>query len=145
VKEGDYNGYNLVVGHLCRKGFAHVSNRGSNKKTVKAIEGAGVFGTSNGCFGDWWKVRRGCTKIEEHLESLRQSTNPQLVANWSFDNVLLDDEKAPREELPMTGLGEDIEMPNSSIYVKPFSRVCVVCLSLFPFFTLLSLLLDPII
>ena len=118
VKEGDYNGYNLVVGHLSDKdeGFAHVSNRGSNRKTVRAISGDGVFGksdavtfqsialaslwqwtkteteteissfslsfvkpigTSNGCFGDWWKVERGCTKIEQHLASLRQSSKAE--------------------------------------------------------------------
>ncbi|QDZ19909.1 hypothetical protein HOP50_03g24260 [Chloropicon primus] len=121
VRQEDYSGYNLVVGDLTTSDFAHVSNRKCSG--VSPLERGKALGTSNGQFGAWWKVRRGCSMLEEGFPSRAASKDwAKEVSDWMFGTVLLDGQKAPKEELPQTGFGDDIETLNSSIYVRPFKR-----------------------
>jgi len=61
--------------------------------------------------------------LEEGFPSRAASKDwAKEVSDWMFGTVLLDGQKAPKEELPQTGFGDDIETLNSSIYVRPFKR-----------------------
>ena len=131
-----YRGYNLFVGKLGGQGknpdFAHVSNRGMKSEGgVQVMRSGGVWGISNGPLGSWWKVRKGCEKIKRDLPAaleervkmkMKKAVTGQVLSDWIFDNVLMDGERAPEDQVPETGLGLDIELPNSSIYVEPFER-----------------------
>lgn len=101
----DYNGFNLIVGDL--NGLAYLSNY---KNGIELLAD-GVYGLSNGLLdSNWPKVVRGKEKFKEHLAA-------DATAEIFFE-MLRDEERAPDDQLPDTGLDVARERALSSMFIK---------------------------
>jgi uncharacterized protein with NRDE domain len=101
-----YNGFNLVVGTPDE--LYYYSNY---KQGIERIP-AGLHGLSNHLLNTPWpKVERGIEKMQSTLTS--KSIEPTKL----FD-VLYDDQTAPKEKLPDTGVDKERELVLSSIFIK---------------------------
>jgi uncharacterized protein with NRDE domain len=106
-KGKEYNGFNLICGELQGDLFYY----GNYQEDIRQIE-PGVHGLSNALLDTPWpKVEKGKQKLEEVMNRDR------LKENMLFD-VLYDDVKAPREVLPDTGVGMQMEEMLSPIFIK---------------------------
>lgn len=109
ISEDDraYNGYNLLLGD--REGLYYHSNRLPGSEVY--IE-PGVHGLSNSFLDvPWPKVSKGKKRLVDCLKSGR--IEPEAL----FD-ILSDEELAPDDELPHTGVTYEREKMLSSIFVK---------------------------
>ncbi|NLM45832.1 MAG: NRDE family protein [Firmicutes bacterium] len=109
ISEDDsaYNGYNLLLGDM--EGLYYHSNRLPGSEVY--IEPS-VHGLSNSFLDvPWPKVSKGKKRLEDCLKNGR--TGPEAL----FD-ILSDDEPAPDDELPHTGVTYEREKMLSSIFVK---------------------------
>ncbi|MGI5971105.1 MAG: NRDE family protein [Oscillospiraceae bacterium] len=105
--DGAYNGYNLLLGDM--DGLYYHSSRlpGSEVK----IE-PGVHGLSNSFLDvPWPKVKKGKKRLEDCIMSGK-------VDHEALFDILSDDELAPDDELPHTGVTYEREKMLSSIFVK---------------------------
>lgn len=101
-----YNGFNLVAGSPDE--LYYYSNY---KQGVEKIP-SGLHGLSNHLLNTPWpKVERGIEKLKIILAS-KEVTPAKL-----FD-VLYDDQAAPKEKLPHTGVGQERELVLSSMFIK---------------------------
>jgi uncharacterized protein with NRDE domain len=105
--DGAYNGYNLLLGDM--DGLYYHSNRLPGSEVH--IE-PGVHGLSNSLLDvPWPKVEKGKKRLEDCV--LSGNIEPEALFN-----ILSDDEPAPDEELPHTGVSYRWEKILSSIFVK---------------------------
>jgi uncharacterized protein with NRDE domain len=101
----EYNGFNLIVADKDKIGYL------SNYKEGIEILSDGIYGLSNGLLdSNWPKVIRGKEKFIAKLQG--NVTTAEL-----FD-VLLDEERAPDDQLPKTGLDIERERAVSAIFIK---------------------------
>lgn len=101
-----YNGFNLIVGSAAE--LYYYSNY---KGGVEKIE-SGLHGLSNHLLDTPWpKVTRGIEKMKTLLASTK--IDPVKL----FD-LLYDDQRAPDEKLPDTGVGLERERMLSSMFIK---------------------------
>ena len=101
-----YNGFNLVVGSPDE--LYYYSNY---KKGIEKLP-SGLHGLSNHLLNTPWpKVERGVEKMKSILIS--EEVDPAKL----FD-VLYDDQPAPQEKLPNTGVGQERELVLSSMFIK---------------------------
>lgn len=101
-----YNGFNLVVGSPDE--LYYYSNY---KQGIEKIP-PGLHGLSNHLLNTPWpKVERGVEKMKSMLDS--KEVEPAKL----FD-VLYDDQPAPKEKLPDTGVGQERELVLSSMFIK---------------------------
>jgi len=101
-----YNGFNLVVGTPDE--LYYYSNY---KQGIERIP-AGLHGLSNHLLNTPWpKVERGIEKMKSTL------TSKSIELTKLFD-VLYDDQPAPKEKLPDTGVGQERELVLSSMFIK---------------------------
>lgn len=101
-----YNGYNLIVGDANE--MYYQSNYGNSYEKIFD----GVHGLSNHLLNTpWFKVERGIKKLRDHIQIDR------IVPEHLF-SVLFDDIKAPKENLPDTGLPIEKEFQISSMFIK---------------------------
>src|SRR5882762_5340586 len=102
----DYNGFNLVLGDAAR--LFYFSNYGQG---ILKIED-GFHGLSNHLLDTPWpKV----TRVKEKFESLLAA--PKLRPGTLLD-ALYDEQRAPAQELPNTGVGLEWEQALSSMFIK---------------------------
>ncbi len=105
-KSNAYNGFNLVVGTPDE--LHYYSNY---KNGVEKIP-EGLHGLSNHLLNTPWpKVKRGMDKVANVIQS--KTVKPEKL----FD-VLYDEQRAPDNELPDTGLDLERERALSSIFIK---------------------------
>ena len=107
AKQGHkYNGFNLVVGYPDE--LYYYSNY---KEGIERVP-EGIHGLSNHLFNTPWpKVIRGKEKFANAIEST--IVDPQEL----FD-LLYDEQIAPDEQLPDTGIGLERERALSSMFIK---------------------------
>lgn len=107
IKNGkQYNGYNLLVGNADELWY-----HSNYKKGIQKLD-AGFYGISNHLLETPWpKVIRGKQKLGPVLE------NPLVQLDEIFD-ALYDDQEAPTEQLPNTGLAMERERALSSMFIK---------------------------
>lgn len=102
----EYNGFNLVVGYPDE--LYYYSNY---KEGIERVP-EGIHGLSNHLFNTPWpKVIRGKEKFANAIEST--IVDPQEL----FD-LLYDEQIAPDEQLPDTGIGLERERALSSMFIK---------------------------
>ncbi len=101
----EYNGFNLIIGDSNRLGYL------SNYKKGIEILTDGIYGLSNGLLdSNWPKVNRG---KDEFVSRLSQDMNAE-----SLFEMLYNEERAPDEQLPDTGLDLERERAVSSMFIK---------------------------
>jgi uncharacterized protein with NRDE domain len=102
----DFNGFNLIAGDV--DALWYYSNYGDSITHL----GTGTFGLSNHLLDTPWpKVKRGKAHFERILAS------GEVTAENLF-SLLLDEEIAPDETLPATGLPLERERALSSMFIK---------------------------
>lgn len=102
-----YGGFNLLVGDT--QDLFYLSNHG-----YRGVEGVppGVHALSNGALGDEWpKTRRAA-------QALSLAIGPADIKTERLFKLLADDAPAPPEQLPDTGIGEDMERLLSPVFVQ---------------------------
>ncbi|MGM0545778.1 MAG: NRDE family protein, partial [Bacteroidota bacterium] len=101
-----FMGFNLLVGSLDELGYY------SNQSDKILFLDKGIYGLSNHLLETPWpKVRRAKYKLEDVMRNQEISTDPL------FD-LLADDQEAPEEKLPDTGIPKDMEKKVSPIFIK---------------------------
>lgn len=101
-----YNGFNLLAGTVDE--LFYYSNYADGLKSL----GAGTYGLSNHLLDTPWpKVVRGKSKFQSAIDL------PSLEPDKLFD-FLYDDQKAPDDQLPDTGIGLERERALSSMFIK---------------------------
>jgi uncharacterized protein with NRDE domain len=101
-----YNGFNLVVGNLHEA--AYLSNYAEGMVAL----GPGFYGLSNALLDTPWpKLVKGKKKLMPLLLTGSMETEKIFMA-------LRDEERAPDERLPQTGIGLERERALSSIFIK---------------------------
>lgn len=102
----EYNGFNLLTGTVDELYYF------SNYKTGIEKLRPGIYGLSNHLLDTPWpKVQRGKKKFREIL----QNTVVQPKVMFEF---LYDDQRAPDDQLPDTGIGLERERALSSMFIK---------------------------
>ena len=102
-----YNGFNLITGHMDR--LMYYSNQ---KKSPVDIE-PGIHGLSNHLLDTPWpKVRKAKSDLEELLHERDE------VDKESLFELLKYDQPAPDDELPDTGISQELERAVSPIFIK---------------------------
>jgi uncharacterized protein with NRDE domain len=105
-KAATYNGFNLLVGTT--EEFFYLSNY---KAGINKIE-SGLYGLSNHLLETPWpKVSRGKQKLAQLLKT--ETISSQLLFEFLYDN-----ERAPDDQLPDTGIGLERERALSSMFIK---------------------------
>ncbi|PIE43146.1 MAG: hypothetical protein CSA50_06635 [Gammaproteobacteria bacterium] len=118
-----YAGFNLVLKD--RQGMHYLSNRlggqaGSDPDNKRLIElKPGIYGLSNHLLDTPWpkveKSKRGFTRI---IDSAIQA-GKEIPAIWAEITTLFTDHSpAPEHQLPATGVGKEIELLLSPIFIK---------------------------
>lgn len=102
-----YNGYNLVVGHVnALKVYNNVNN------STHLID-SGVYGLSNADIATPWpKVTQGVTALNEYV------SKESLINDDDLFDILRSDNKADDHLLPDTGVGYEWEKALSSIFIQ---------------------------
>lgn len=101
-----YNGFNLLLGD--KNGLYHMHNQ---EKEIHSIE-PGVHGLSNASLNTPW------TKVTRAKERLAKIISQPEFEKEALFKLLLDEDKAPEETLPATGLSQEMEKAVSSIFIK---------------------------
>ncbi|WP_299981460.1 NRDE family protein [uncultured Pseudoteredinibacter sp.] len=100
----DYAGFNLLIGNTTE--LWHFSNRGQSAGQLSA----GYYGLSNGPFNaPWPKSTNGLAKLKSCIEQGSQEE--------ALRQLLLDDQ-AHHENLPDTGVGEELEVLLSPLFIR---------------------------
>ncbi len=103
----DYNGFNLLCGDLSGELWYY----GNYGEAVEKVE-EGIHGLSNALLNTPWpKVEKG----KERLKSI--SGKPKIKERDLFE-LLYDDVKADRQQLPDTGVGVEMEEMLSPMFIK---------------------------
>lgn len=105
-KANEYNGFNLLIGD--RKNLYHFSNS-SNK--VTRIE-KGVHGVSNAVLDTPWP------KLDQAKSDLHKVIEEEHFTTEELFELLKNDQKAPDETLPKTGIPYEWEKKLSSVFIK---------------------------
>lgn len=102
----EYYGFNMLLWD--EAGFFHYSNQ---SKIVSRIE-PGIHGLSNSLLNtDWPKVRLA----KDSLKNVIQNKN---IDKEHLFRILLNEQKAPDPELPVTGIPQHLEKAVSSIFIQ---------------------------
>jgi uncharacterized protein with NRDE domain len=105
-RAADYNGFNLLVGNSHE--LYYLSNY---REGVHRLE-HGIYGLSNALLDTPWpKVARGKQNFEQVLKAA-------VVDPHALFDLLRDEERAPDEKLPDTGIGLERERMLSSMFIK---------------------------
>jgi len=103
-RQDEYPGFNLIVGS--KLSLHYFSNRGKNNGKIEA----GIYGLSNGELNeDWPKVKQGKDELKRIIKA-----EPEVNA---LMKVLANNEVAPDNELPSTGVSKDLERVLSSRFI----------------------------
>ncbi|MBB3103459.1 NRDE family protein [Azomonas macrocytogenes] len=104
-----YSGFNLLVGD------AHQLCHLNSQEGLVRVVPPGLHGLSNATLNTPWpKLHKARTTLAGHLAKWQPDDRPGIDA---LLNILADTERAPDEELPMTGIALERERMLSSIFV----------------------------
>lgn len=102
----NYSGFNLLT--YDRSNFIYINNKNCEVEKLSP----GFYGLSNGLLDEnWFKVEKSKTAFQKIV-----NVNPE--DQRAVFNLLKDNEKAPDQRLPDTGIGKLIEKQVSSIFIK---------------------------
>lgn len=105
-KADQYMGFSLLAGTLDQLGY--YSNQ---QKKVQMLD-AGLYGLSNHLLNtDWPKVMLAKQKLREVIKE-------DQISEESLFDLLADEQKAPDNKLPSTGIPKEIERKVSPIFIK---------------------------
>ena len=102
----EYNGFNILVNDENR--LLHYSNYSDEITEI----GAGVHGLSNALLNTPWR------KLELAKADLKQAVDHEHLDKEELFALLRNDQPAPDEELPETGLPFELEKAVSSVFIK---------------------------
>jgi len=106
-KADKYNGFNLICGSVSGEMW-YYGNFGKEPEPI----GPGVHGLSNALLNTPWpKVEKGRKKLNDLLQKSR-------IREKDLFDLLYDDQKAPVEHLPDTGVGKELEELLSPMFIK---------------------------
>ncbi len=118
ARDGDYSGFNLLLGDSDTLWF--YSNRDHGRRRIEP----GVWGISNGVFDEPWpKLSSGKAELEQALAG-------EIDAD-ALGGILTDHRIADDHELPRTGVPRDVERMLSSRFIRSpgyGTRACTVLL-----------------
>ena len=101
-----FMGFNLLAGSLDELSYY------SNQQDDILVLDKGLYGLSNHLLETPWpKVRHAKQKLQEVVQNQKVTTN-------SLFDLLADNQEAPEEELPDTGIPKDIEKKVSPIFIQ---------------------------
>lgn len=103
-----YNGFNLLAGNLNKSKIMYYSNR---QQEIKKLD-AGLYGLSNKLLDTPWP------KVQKAKNDLRSIINTGKVTEEKLFNLLKNDQTAPDEDLPDTGIPQELEKAVSPIFIK---------------------------
>jgi uncharacterized protein with NRDE domain len=102
-----YNGFNLLAGRPLEN-LLYLNNKNNHLYPLEA----GIYGLSNHLLNKSWpKVKQARTNMERILEGASIQPEPLF-------ELLYDEQKAPPDELPDTGLDLEQERAVSSIFIE---------------------------
>jgi uncharacterized protein with NRDE domain len=105
-KASQYNGFNLVVGN-CEELYYFSNYQNKIQKLT-----TGFYGLSNHLLDTPWpKVSKGKAAIEKEVQR-------EHIKIENLFSVLRDEERAPIDQLPNTGIGLEREQALSSMFIK---------------------------
>jgi uncharacterized protein with NRDE domain len=111
ARAGDYGPYNLLLWD--GQALVHATNRPAPACATLAT---GVHGLSNGPIDARWpKVRRLTNRLRDWLEALPEAREPAVAPLFA---ALSDEQGAPDDELPDTGLGIDVERRLAPAFIR---------------------------
>ncbi|MEX0719875.1 MAG: NRDE family protein [Balneolaceae bacterium] len=106
TRASEYRGFNLLLWD--ESGFYHYSNQ---SKIVSKIK-AGIHGLSNAFLNtDWPKLKIAKSQLE-------QITRKGDIQKEALFQLLQNEQKAPENELPVTGIPQHLEKAVSSVFIK---------------------------
>ncbi|MFY0650531.1 MAG: NRDE family protein [Cyclobacteriaceae bacterium] len=106
VEGNHFNGYNLLVGDS--EDLFYFNNVNNEIKKVES----GVFGLSNGFFQENWP------KLEKGRNALQKIVNKETIEREDLFTILSDNQIAPDDELPKTGIPFEWERALSPLFIK---------------------------
>lgn len=106
-KQADaYEGFSILAGTINK--LAYYTNQ-DNK--IQLLE-RGLYGLSNHLLDTPWP------KVKRAKEQLYQIIQKDAISEEALFNILADEQEAPEEQLPDTGIPKDIEKKVSPIFIK---------------------------
>ncbi|MCP5053244.1 MAG: NRDE family protein [bacterium] len=113
-----YNGFNLILGDADH--LYYFSNVNESHDTTPLEPG--IYGLSNDVLDTPWpKVVNGKQQLQRQIENsavnASHSTHPDNLPGTLF-SILADQEKAPKDRLPDTGVGQIKERMLSPLFIK---------------------------
>lgn len=105
-KSGRYNGFNLIGGNSDR--ILYLSSETSETQSLEP----GLYGISNALLNTPWP------KVQFAKKQFAGLIGKNSVDEEGIFNLLTDKTRYPREELPDTGLSDELEVAVSSIFIK---------------------------
>lgn len=106
TKAGEYNGFNIILSDS--KGLYHFSNHSKEITQLKP----GIYGLSNALLDTPWP------KLVKLKSDFTQSIAQNNLQPAHLFQILKNQEKAAEEELPQTGLDDQMEKAVSSIFIQ---------------------------
>ncbi len=114
----DYGGFNLVVGDLQTRQWAWMTNRASSGAPLHLQTlGPGVYGLSNAALDTPWPKTIALRSVLERALA-DHSTGPGTNLHSPLWSALSSRARAPREQLPATGVPLHFEEALSSAFVE---------------------------
>lgn len=105
-KADEYMGFNLLTGTPQK--LAYYSNQQKNVRVLNS----GLYGLSNHLLDTPWP------KVERAKNELRQIIKQETISEEALFKLLANEQKAPDERLPNTGIPKDIEKQVSPVFIK---------------------------
>jgi uncharacterized protein with NRDE domain len=105
-QSGKYNGFNLLAGS-----FSELFYLTNKMDTIQKLE-PGFYSISNAFLNTPWP------KTEKALHHFRSILEKKGVDEEAIFELLIDQEKFPIEQLPETGLTEELEKAVSSVFIQ---------------------------
>jgi uncharacterized protein with NRDE domain len=122
----NFNGYNLIVGHVHSSGeydVAYYSNRLEEDGIVKLTPRDEVYGLSNHLMNTPWpKIERGKKIMKELVDSkLKEEKNPENVIKVVMEDLMSDVWAPETKDMHKTEWddGEEYALTHSAIFVSP--------------------------
>lgn len=113
-RQCDYAGFNLFLG--THEQAVYMSNRGEAPQVLPK----GVFVVSNGLLSEHWNKAKHLRKrfTQELLPLLQHPNVSAQDIEWCTWDILQDDRKLARDELPETGISVEMERLLSSTFIQ---------------------------
>nr|XP_010918262.1 transport and Golgi organization 2 homolog isoform X1 [Elaeis guineensis]XP_010918264.1 transport and Golgi organization 2 homolog isoform X1 [Elaeis guineensis]XP_010918265.1 transport and Golgi organization 2 homolog isoform X1 [Elaeis guineensis] len=122
VEEADqYNGFNLILTDLCSKVMVYISNRPKGEPISVQTVPSGLHVISNGKLdAPWPKAQRLGKNFDEFL---REHGKKDISLKGMVEELMGDNVKANRDELPDTGVNPEWEFELSSIFIDTDTKL----------------------